>query len=250
MPIHITNDPEILGAAAATVAAATLRAALATQERATVVLACAPSQFHTLTHLLRSPGIAWERVICFHLDEYLGMEAGHPASFRRVLHERFLRHLPAQPVFHGIAGEATDPQAECRRLADLIQRQPIDLALIGIGENGHVAFNDPPADLCTREPYLIVTLDEACRQQQLGEGWFPTIAAVPQRALSMSPRQIMAARRLICSVPDMRKAEAIRGSLEGPVTDMVPASILRLHPDYHLFLDRAAASRLRYMDMP
>jgi len=247
MSINVLADPEAMGAAAGTMAVETLRAALAAKPRVTLVLACAPSQFHTLATILRAPGLAWDRVDFFHLDEYIGLGPDHPASFRRVLNERFLSKLPTKPAFNGIDGKAADPAAECKRLGELIRKHPIDLALIGIGENSHVAFNDPPADLTTREPYLLVDLDEACRRQQFTEGWFPSMEAVPKKAISMSPRHIMSAKRLINSVPDARKAQAIHDSVEGPITEMVPASILRMHNDYHLFIDRAAASKLKYL---
>ena len=164
--------------------------------------------------------------------------------FRRYLKERFVDRLP-QPIgaFHYIdAGE--DPEAECRRLNALIADVTVAVAFIGIGENGHLAFNDPPADFGTETPYLIVSLDEACRRQQVGEGWFGSLEAVPRHAVSMSIRQIMKAKAIVCSVPDGRKAEAVRAAVEGPVTPQVPASILQRHPACHLFLDRPAASHL------
>jgi glucosamine-6-phosphate deaminase len=183
-------------------------------------------------------------VTAFHLDEYIGMPITHPASFRKYLKERFVYRLP-QPLaaFHYINGEG-DAEAECRRLAELIAARPVDVAFVGIGENGHLAFNDPPADFQTEEPYLVVNLDEACRRQQLGEGWFPTLEDVPQQAISMSIRQILKSDTILCSVPDARKAEAVRASLEGPVTPDVPASVLQRHADTTVYLDAASAALL------
>lgn len=233
------------GRRAAAHGAALLREALARQGRAAVVVATGASQFDLLAALVAAPGIAWEKVTFFHLDEYLGLPVTHPASFRRFLWERFHSRLPVPPrAFHYLDGEAVDPVAEGGRVGRLIADECIDVAFIGIGENAHLAFNDPPADFETEEPYLVVSLDDACRRQQLGEGWFPTLEAVPRRALTMSIRQILKSRHLVVTVPDARKAEAVRASLEGPVTPQVPASILREHPSCTLFLDAASASLL------
>jgi glucosamine-6-phosphate deaminase len=197
-----------------------------------------------LGRLVSEPGIDWSRVTAFHLDEYVGMSTDHPASFRRYLKERFVDRLPV-PIgaFHYIDAEL-DPEAECRRLAELIAPVTIDVAFVGIGENGHLAFNDPPADFRTEEPYLVVELDEACRRQQLGEGWFESLEAVPERAISMSVRQIMKSAAIVCTVPDARKATAVARTLNGPVTPDVPASILQRHPDCHLYLDVHSAGEL------
>src|SRR5207302_1110219 len=177
-----------------------------------------------------------------HLDEYVGLPITHPASFRRYLQERFVGRLPSPlRAFHAINGEG-DCEAECRRLNALIAGKTIDVAFIGIGENGHLAFNDPPADFNTDEPYIVVTLDEKCRLQQTGEGWFAGLDEVPMQAISMTIRQILKAQKIVCSVPDSRKAEAVKGALEGPVTPLVPASILQQHPATTLYLDRHSAS--------
>jgi glucosamine-6-phosphate deaminase len=188
--------------------------------------------------------VDWPRVTVFHLDEYIGLPRTHPASFRRYLKERFVDRLP-RPVrqFHFIEADRA-PEAECARLAELIAPVTVDVAFIGIGENGHLAFNDPPADFETDQPYRVADLDEACRRQQLGEGWFPTLDDVPRQAITMSIPRLMAARAIICTVPDARKAEAVRGAVEGPVTPDVPASILQRHAECHLFLDPPAAARL------
>jgi glucosamine-6-phosphate deaminase len=187
--------------------------------------------------------IDWGQVELFHLDEYLGLPREHPASFRRYLDERLVQRVrPA--VFHAIDGETRDPETEVRRLGGLIAAAPVDVAFVGIGENGHLAFNDPPADFETREPYLVVTLDEACRRQQLGEGWFDSLEEVPSTAISMSVPQILAAREIVAAVPDARKAPAVRDCLEGEVTPQHPASILQRHPRATICLDRDSAALL------
>jgi len=242
--IHAAR-PE-MGSASAAEAAEAIGRTLATRGRAAIVVATGTSQLDVLAALAATPGIPWERIEIFHLDEYCGVPADHPASFRRYLRERFVDLLSARPAaFQWIAADG-DPQAECRRLAGLVPSGDFDLVLCGIGENGHLAFNDPPADFAATDPYLVVALDEACRRQQVGEGWFPTLEAVPTHAISMSIRRIMAARTIICSVPDERKAHAVRDTVEGPVTPDVPASILQQHADCRLHLDRAAASLLRH----
>ncbi|MDB4544036.1 glucosamine-6-phosphate deaminase, partial [Akkermansiaceae bacterium] len=197
-----------------------------------------------LAALVQEEGIDWTQVTIFHLDEYVGLSIEHPASFRKYLKERFENQLPS-PVraFHYINAE-DDPEAECDRVGSLIAETPIDVAFVGIGENGHLAFNDPPADFEIEKPYLVVNLDEACRQQQFGEGWFANLEAVPEKAISMSVRQIMKSGSIICTVPDERKAKAVRNSLEGEVSPGVPASILQEHEDCGLYIDELAASLL------
>ncbi len=245
MDVIVSDTKEACGEAAAAHAARAIRAAIEQRGAAAIILATGASQFEMLAALVRAEGIDWPRVTCFHLDEYIGLPALHPASFRRYLKERFVDRLPAPPAaFHYVNGEADDPQAECRRLGNLIRAHTIDAAMVGIGENGHLAFNDPPADFDATEPYLVVDLDEACRRQQLGEGWFETLDEVPRRAISMSVRQIMASRAIVCTVPDTRKAEAVRKTVEGPLTPQVPASILQEHPAAALYVDQGSASRL------
>ncbi|HYV34131.1 MAG TPA: glucosamine-6-phosphate deaminase [Gemmataceae bacterium] len=244
MKIVIARDKMELGTRAAEDGAERIRNALAARGKANVIVATGASQFEMLAALVQAPQIAWNRVTFFHLDEYVGMSIEHPASFRRYLWERFVSRLPLPPrVFHFLDAE-TDPQAECRRLSRLIAEHPIDVAFVGIGENGHLAFNDPPADFQTEAPYIVVNLDEACRRQQLGEGWFPTLADVPTQAISMSIRQIMKASAIVCTVPDARKAVAVRAAVEGPVTPDVPASILQRHAATTLYLDPASAQML------
>ena len=250
MKIAIHADRPALGSAAAAEAAEAVRRTLASADRCTLVIATGTSQLEVLAALAAAEGIAWERVEIFHLDEYCGLAADHPASFRRYLRERFLDILPMKPAaFHWIGADG-DPEAECRRLAGLVPAATFDLVLCGIGENAHLAFNDPPADFDATDPYLVVPLDEACRRQQVGEGWFPALSAVPTYAISMSIRRIMAATTIICSVPDARKAVAVRNAVEGPVSPTVPASILQRHADCRLHVDRAAASRLRAAGAP
>ena len=177
----------------------------------------------------------------FHLDEYIGLPDSHPASFRKYLKERFIANVPALKASYLINGEA-NPQAECDRLEKIIAQHPIDVALVGIGENGHLAFNDPPADFETEQPYIVVNLDEACRKQQMGEGWFKGFDDVPRQAISMSIRQILKAQEIICICPEERKAAAVKACLEGPVSNMAPASILKTHPRVTVYLDQASAA--------
>ena len=243
MQIEVHPTAVEMGRAAAARGAAALRDAIGQRGSAGVIVATGASQFEVLAALVKEPGIDWSRVTGFHLDEYLGLPMSHPASFRGYLKERFVDRVPLA-AFHYLDGEADDPAAECRRVRELLNEQSIDAAFVGIGENGHLAFNDPPADFETTEPYLVVELDEACRRQQVGEGWFDSLEAAPTRAISMSVRQILESRTILCSVPDERKAEAVRDSVEGPVTPAVPASILRTHADCTLFLDDAAAAGL------
>jgi glucosamine-6-phosphate deaminase len=183
-------------------------------------------------------------VTVYHLDECIGLPERHPASFRRYVRERFVDGVTALGAFVPVEGDAPDPVHECRRLAGLLSGVRVDVACIGIGENGHLAYNDPPADFCTEEPYLVVNLDRACRQQQLGEGWFATLDDVSAQAISMSIRQILKTRAIVCTVPDERKGRAVSLALEGPVTPQVPASVLQTHPECDIYLDATAASLL------
>jgi glucosamine-6-phosphate deaminase len=238
--ISVSKTRIEMGNIAAKAAAGVIRKAIARKGAANIILATGQSQFEFLESLAAEK-VDWSKVEAFHLDEYIGMPITHPASFRKYLKERFVDKLPRLKKFHFVKGDSTDPAAECRRAGKLISKVTIDVACIGIGENGHLAFNDPPADFQTQEPYIIVSLDDACRRQQLGEGWFPTFEDVPTRAISMSIRQIMKSLAVVCTVPDSRKAVAVRNTLEEPVSNRVPASILREHPNCRLFLDEAAA---------
>ncbi|HEU5147417.1 MAG TPA: glucosamine-6-phosphate deaminase [Chryseosolibacter sp.] len=243
MNIKINDDALALGEAAGRAAADLIRKAIELKDQANIILATGTSQFETLNQLIREKDIDWANVVMFHLDEYIGMPDTHPASFRKYLKERFLAKVPALKAAHLINGES-NAEAECVWLGDLITQFPIDVALVGIGENGHLAFNDPPADFETDEPYIIVNLDEACRRQQYGEGWFKTVDDVPTQAISMSIRQIMKSNAIICSVPDERKAVAVKNCVKNPVSNMFPASILQQHSNCTLYLDKASAKFL------
>ena len=242
MDIRVSEDAASLGKLSGGKAADLIRAAIADKGAAVIILATGTSQFNTLSQLVIEPGIDWKKVTMFHLDEYLGIPDTHPASFRKYLKERFVSKVPIGR-YYLMDGEA-DGDSECARLSDLISQNPVDVALVGIGENGHLAFNDPPADFETERPYIVVDLDEMCRKQQLGEGWFKSLDEVPRQAISMSIRQIMKSKSIICSVPDERKANAVRNSLEKNVSNMFPASILQQHPQCFLFLDKESASKL------
>ncbi|MDZ4820319.1 MAG: glucosamine-6-phosphate deaminase [Planctomycetota bacterium] len=244
MQTRVLADKHSLGEQAAVDGAAKIRAAVAARGVANIIVATGASQFEVLDALVQQPDIDWTVVTGFHLDEYVGLPITHRASFRLYLWQRFVSRVPYPlRAFHFLNGEG-DLVAECQRVGDLIQQHAIDVAFVGIGENGHLAFNDPPADFQTKCPYLVVNLDEACRKQQLGEGWFSTLDEVPTQALSMSVQQVLKSRSIVCSVPDRRKAAAVRDSLLGPITPRVPASILQEHPDVTNYLDRESASHL------
>jgi glucosamine-6-phosphate deaminase len=231
-----------MSVAAARHAEQVVAAAIEARGQARVIAATGNSQLAFLRRLTGSTVVDWTRVELFHLDEYVGLAADHPASFRRVLREHLVDRTGIR-TFHALDGDG-DVEAVRRTVGEAIRRAPIDVAFVGIGENTHLAFNDPPADFETTEPYLVVALDEACRRQQVGEGWFATIDDVPARAISMSVRQILAAREILAIVPDLRKADAVAAVLTGPITPDVPASILRTHERTTLYLDDASASRV------
>ncbi len=243
MQVHIAPDNKKLGEAAGRAASAIIREAIKERGAANIILATGTSQFETLSELIRDKDIDWSKVVMFHLDEYIGLPVTHPASFRKYLTERFLAAVPPLKAAHLIDGEGNIKEV-CDQLGNLIQAHPIDVALVGIGENGHLAFNDPPADFETQLPYIVVELDAACRQQQLGEGWFTSIDEVPKRAISMSINQILKSKHIICSVPDKRKAEAVKNTFEQPVSNLYPASALRNHPNCTIYLDIDSASKL------
>ena len=192
---------------------------------------------------MRLPEVPWESIEFFHLDEYIDISEEHPASFRRYLRKRIVDKVHPKE-FHLICGDCGNPESECRRLNSLISSVDIDLTFLGIGENGHIAFNDPPADFEIESPYIIVNLDETCRRQQLGEGWFQNLESVPKRAISMSVRQILKSKKILCIVSEERKAKAVRNCLDGRIAPEVPSSILHTHRDTTLFLDAASASLL------
>ncbi|PTM40537.1 glucosamine-6-phosphate deaminase [Bosea sp. 124] len=242
--IRIVPDKATLGARAAALGAQAIREAQSRFGHANIIVATGASQFELLQNLVAAEGIDWSKVTAFHLDEYAGLSEEHPASFRRYLRLRFMTPLGNAPAFVPVDGEG-DPQAETTRLNGLIAGKRIDVCFAGIGENCHIAFNDPPADFDTEQPYIVVTLDEGCRRQQFGEGWFPTLDAVPERAISMSVRQILKSELIVLSVSDERKAQAARDALEGPVSNLHPASILQTHANTVLFIDPPAASLLK-----
>ena len=244
MQLSVEADQHALGREAASLGGTAIREAIAARGHAAVVLATGVSQFEMLAALCQRTDIDWSRVKAFHLDEYIDLPETHPASFRRYLAERFLAHVPAPAVFHLIDGNAADVTAEVARLNGLIEPLTIDVVFAGIGENAHLAFNDPPADFEAADGFKVVTLDEACRRQQLGEGWFPTLDTVPHQAISMTIRQIMRGQLVVLSVSGDRKAAAVRDAVLGPVTPLCPASILQQHPNCHVFLDQPAAKHL------
>ena len=243
MLLKIFEDATALARAAAEDAAASIQKAIAEQGRSRIVLATGNSQIQFLEFLTAKAGIDWSRVAAFHLDEYVGLATTHPASFRKFLLQRVIRKT-AIAHCQFVEGDARDLSAAIREVSTELMAAPIDLAFVGIGENGHIAFNDPPADFESEEAYLVVELDEACRRQQVGEGWFGDISEVPRRAISMTPRQIMTAREIIAVVPDLRKARAVKMSFEGGIRPAAPASILSTHPKATVYLDRDSSSLL------
>jgi glucosamine-6-phosphate deaminase len=243
LKIEVHKTKLACSAAAADKGAEILRQAIAARGRASFIAATGASQFDFLLALTQKEGIDWGLTTMYHLDEYIGFSADHPASFRRYLKERLVDVVRPGTV-HFIQGEAASAAAECRRLSEIISQDKVDAAFVGIGENGHLAFNDPPADFATEMPYIIVQLDEACRRQQFGEGWFASLEEVPKTAISMSIKQIMKSGSIICTVPDARKAGAVKQCFEGEISPMHPASILRNHPQAYVYLDEDAASQL------
>lgn len=243
MNIFIDESKKESGKEAATKGASLIRESLSEKGFANIILATGASQFDMLSNLIEED-IDWSKIDIFHLDEYIGISDKHPASFRKYLKERVADKLPDLKNFHYVNGDAEDLDGEIKRLNKLISDIEIDVAFIGIGENGHLAFNDPPADFETEVPYIIVTLDEACRRQQFNEGWFPTLDDVPESAISMGIKQIMKSENIICTVPDRRKAEAVAGSVNGEVSNLCPGSILQTHSSTYCFFDKEAASLL------
>lgn len=242
MILRLFNDANALALAAAEQAAATMRRAIDERDHCRVVVATGASQFPFLEALTKAD-VDWKKVEAFHLDEYVGIPMTHPASFRRMLLERFVEKTGITN-YHFVNGDAADLSAAIEEVGRPLTADVIDVAFVGIGENGHIAFNDPPADFETEDPYIVVELDEACRRQQVGEGWFADISQVPTRAISMSVRQILKAGEIVAVVPDARKARAVKLCMEGEVSPMAPSSILRTHPNTTVFLDRNSASML------
>lgn len=244
---EIYPDREAMGRAAAAAVAAALRSALAKKDIVRFIVATGTSQDAYVASLVRDHPLPWDRIECFHMDEYVGVSADHPASFRRYLRERIAEAVRPPPrAVHYVQGDAADVKAECARYAALLAAAPVDVVSLGIGENGHIAFNDPPvADFNDRAAVKVVALDEGCKRQQVGEGHFPNLDAVPKHAITLTIPTLMRVKALFAIVPDARKAEAVRNALEGPVATRCPASILRQHPSARLFLDVSAAGLLK-----
>jgi glucosamine-6-phosphate deaminase len=240
--VNVSPSKREVGSAAAKHAAKSLQRLLAESESVRIVAATGASQLDFLQFLTAAPGIDWPRVEMFHLDEYIGLSVTHPASFRNYLMERFIRKTGIRR-YQLLDGEQ-NPADVVRAVGQALKSAPIDLAFVGIGENAHLAFNDPPADFETDEPYLIVELDQACRSQQVNEGWFKTISEVPARAISMSVKQILKSKEIIAVVPGAQKARAVKASLEGEISPTAPASILRTHSNTTIYLDTESASLL------
>lgn len=243
MRLKVFNDKITLGRAAAEQAATAIRRAISERGEARIIAATAASQLEFLDALTKASGIDWTKVEAFHLDEYIGIPITHPGSFRKMLMEQLVVKTGIRQ-YHLLAGDAAEPAAVVREIGTQLASAPIDIAFLGIGENGHIAFNDPPADFNTEEPYIIVNLDEACRQQQVGEAWFADLSQVPKQALSMSAKQILKAKEILAVVPDKRKARAVKACFEGEISPMAPASILRRHPNATVYLDSDSASML------
>jgi glucosamine-6-phosphate deaminase len=243
MLLRLFSDKISLGRAAAKQAATAIRSAIAKQGQARIIAATAASQIEFLDALTNAEDIDWTRVEAFHLDEYIGLPITHPGSFRKMLMERLVARTGIKR-YRLLDGDAADPTAVVGDVGKHLASAPIDIAFLGIGENGHIAFNDPPADFETEEPYIIVDLDEACRQQQVGEAWFADISQVPKRAISMSVRQILKAKEILAVVPDTRKAQAIKACSEGEISPRIPASILRRHSNATVYVDKNSSSLL------
>ena len=243
MLLRVFNDRLTSGQAAAQQAAAAIRRGIKERGSARIIAATAASQLEFLDALTKAPGIDWSRVEAFHLDEYIGLPASHGGSFRKMLLEQLIRKTGIIR-YHLLDGDAADPSEVVRRVGKQLASLPVDIAFLGIGENGHIAFNDPPADFQTEEPYIIVNLDEACRQQQVGEAWFADISQVPKQAISMSVRQILKAKEILAVVPGPRKAQAVKACFESAIGPMAPASVLRTHPNAAVYLDKDSAALL------
>jgi glucosamine-6-phosphate deaminase len=242
MALKVFDDKNSLGKAAADQAATAIRRAIHEYGQARIIAATAASQLQFLDALTREPDIDWKQVEVFHLDEYIGLPITHPGSFRKMLLEQLVQKTGITK-YHLLDGDG-DAAEVVRRVGKILASAPIDIAFLGIGENGHLAFNDPPADFQIEDPYLIVKLDEACRLQQVGEAWFADLSQVPTHAISMSVRQILKAKEILAVVPDTRKAQAIKACFEGEISPMAPASILRTHPNATIYLDRNSAALL------
>src|SRR5580704_14224418 len=243
MKLFVFHNPAETAAAAGAQAAGLIKKTIQEKGVAHIVMATGTSQFDVIGYLVEDKSIAWDKVIMFHLDEYIGIPSSHKAGFANYLKERLLEKVPALRNAYLINSEE-DPLIECKRLGSLIISHPIDLALVGIGENGHLAFNDPPADFDNDNSYIVVELDPVCRMQQFKEGWFNRLEEVPVSAISMSIRQIMKSNAIICTVLQQRKAEAVKNCFQHEPSPLYPASILQKHPVCFIYMDDAAASQL------
>jgi len=244
MILKVFDDKSSLAKVAADQAATSIIRAIRDRGTARVIAASAASQYEFLEALTAEPGIDWKRVELFHLDEYIGLPMTHPASFCKYLQERLIGKTGITN-YHLLNGEA-DPMKVIHETSKFLTAAPIDVAFVGIGENGHLAFNDPPADFETEEPFIVVKLDEACRLQQVGEGWFKDLSTVPTQAISMSVRQVLKSKEILAVVPDARKAQAIKACFDGGISPMAPSSILRTHPNATVYLDRDSAALLSH----
>jgi glucosamine-6-phosphate deaminase len=240
--LRVFPDKHSLAREAAAQAAATIRHAIREHGNARIIAATGASQVEFLEELTKAESIDWTVVEMFHLDEYLGLPATHPASFRKYLRERLINKVGIVD-YHLLDGDS-DSKRVIAEVSAEIRKAPIDVALVGIGENGHLAFNDPPADFDTRAAYIVVELDEACRKQQLGERWFTSLDEVPRRAISMTVQQILKSKQIICIVPDERKAQAVAKCFQGDISPLAPASILRMHGNTWVYLDKDSAGLL------
>ncbi|PKQ44451.1 glucosamine-6-phosphate deaminase [Confluentibacter flavum] len=242
MKIVISEDKNKLGKNATQKGAEFIRNAIEKEGQANLIVATGVSQFEMLSELVKED-IDWTKVTGFHLDEYIGLPNTHKASFRKYLKERFVDLVPIKKFYY-VNGNAENPLEECNRLDEIISGMQIHVAFVGIGENAHLAFNDPPADFDREEAYFVANLDKACRKQQLREGWFPSLEDVPKQAISMSVKQVLKSEVIIASVPDRRKAIAVRNTIESEIAPDVPATALKLHNQTWLYLDKASASLL------
>jgi glucosamine-6-phosphate deaminase len=242
MVIRVLDGRDSLGKAAAAQAAAAIERAIEEKGNARIIGASAASQFEFLEALTATPGIDWKRVELFHLDEYIGLPKSHPASFCKFLQDRLISKTGIA-TFHFLDGEK-DPAEVIRQTSQAISAAQIDVAFVGIGENGHLAFNDPPADFEIEDPFIVVNLDQACRQQQVGEGWFANLDAVPKQAISMSVKQVLKSKEILAIVPGPKKAQAIKACFDGPISPMAPSSILRTHTNATICLDLESAALL------
>lgn len=241
MSIQVSPTPKELGEAAARTIADLLKEAVACQGYARIILSTGASQFETID-ALTGLDVPWPQVEMFHLDEYVALPESHIASFRKYLKERFVSKVPLKAA-HFVNGEG-DVKANIAELTAELRKAPVDVGVIGIGENGHIAFNDPPADFDTEEAYKIVDLDERCKLQQVGEGWFAGVDDVPRQAVTMCVKQILSCRHIISAVPHSVKADAVRKTITQPVSPLIPATILKTHADWRLFIDNASAAQL------